>query len=155
MGIKKIRSILLKKNKDHRTVSITVNRLNPITGLKLDPTILEYEISSPECFTSIIYTSGVRYLWPLPLRVIGGLEESLVVGTENQLSIFRDKCEKISMPILTYIKEDKFHETISELVSTVSTDITITRSLKIYKEFLGFVSKIHKNRKKEIHKSHI
>jgi hypothetical protein len=147
-GYREDKKRFFRQCKAHRTDAIKVNNLNKLTGFKLDPTILEYTMSSPKCYTSAIYNSGVDYVWPLPLQVIGGLEESLVVGTKERLSVFRDECEKIGTPTLTYIKEEDFHARISELVSSASTDLVIVAGLETYERYKRFVFQILKDEKK-------
>ncbi len=82
--------------KEHLAGSVVFESTAFVTDLDTEPTIVCYEsilIGKPS-FIALIYSSDLKYPWPLILKVRDGLEEAILEGSQESIERFRKRFEK-------------------------------------------------------------
>jgi hypothetical protein len=113
-GRKADKQKFLELCRDHRSGSVVFESSELITDLDTEPTVIHYEsilIAKPS-FIAMVYSSDLRYPWPLIIKVRDGLEELVLEGTQESIESFKQNFEKedIGEIYTEYISEKESQE---------------------------------------------
>jgi hypothetical protein len=105
--------------RSHGSQAMVLVSLELVTDFATDPTIIRYdmmEVAKP-CVISLLYNSGVKYSWPLAVKIANGLEEIMVQGDEKSIEEFRENFEKAGIGTIEieYVDEDAFNEELQAM----------------------------------------